>query len=129
MDILSRLFGARCNASYTSLNRCKHDARSSSKFTYRTLPCAQLNPNHGLPSARDMHNWISANDLPALDGPAINILWPSRRIPSIKLGASSGILSQSASKSSGSGKSSLTVAIHSSHSLNDSLPIFVAIKN
>ena len=117
MEILLILFGTWSRAVYTSLKRCKQLARSSSKFTYKTFPCVHGNPNHSRPSAMDIQRLINAKDLPALEGPAINILWPSRSTPSINGGAKSGILSQIESSSSGSGRSSFTDAIHSSHSL------------
>ena len=76
-----------------------------------------------------MHSSICRKDFPALDGPARSILWPLRRTPSIRQGDSSGRLSQTSASGSGSGRSSLTLSIHSCHSLHDALPMLVSIRN
>ena len=96
---------------------------------YRTLPCAQSHLlSHLQPSAIAIVNSINANDLPALDGPAISILWPCLSTSLIKHGANSGRLLQSSSRLSGSGKSSLIDSMYSTQSFQDSLPMLVAIR-
>src|SRR5699024_7372022 len=104
-------------------------ALSNSKLTYNTLPFVQLKPIHFFPSAIAIDRPINANDLPALEGPAINILCPCRNTPSINGGAKSGISSQKSVELSGSGKSSLISSIHSSQSSQLLLPMFVSIMN
>ena len=114
---------------YTSLNLCKQLALSSSKFTYNTRPCAHSQLSHFLPSAMAMAISISAKLFPALEGPAISILWPCLSTPLINSGAKSGMSSQKSSKFSGSGKSSFKSSIYSNHSSQLCLPMLVSIKN
>ena len=124
-----RCSGGSPIAWYTSLKRCRQLARSSSRFTYSTRPCAHCQESHLRPSAMAIHNSISRKDLPALEGPAISILWPWRSTPSIRHGASSGICSHTSPRPSGSGRSSLTLSIHSFHSSQLPFPMLVSTKN
>ena len=124
-----RLSGVKPIASYTSLKRCRQLARSSSRLTYMTRPCAQFHCSHFFPSAMAIHSSICRNDFPALDGPEMSILWPFLRIPSIRHGDSSGRLSHTLSSPSGSGRSSLTPSIHSYHSFQDCFPMLVSTMN
>lgn len=66
---------------------------------------------------------MSANDLPALDGPARSILCPWRSTPSMSGGASSGMSSHVRSSVSGSGRSSFCSSSHSRQSFQLARPI------
>ena len=114
---------------YTSLKRCRQLALSSSRLTYITLPCAPFQESHFFPSAMATQSSICKKDFPAFDGPAISILCPFLKTPSIKHGASSGRLSHTLSSPSGSGRSSLTPSIHSYHSFQDAFPMLVSTRN
>ena len=74
MSILDRWRGSQPSLSYTSRKRCRQDARSSSRLTYSTRPCAHEKPSQSRPSASAITSSIRPNDLPALDGPASSIL-------------------------------------------------------
>ena len=129
MSMLPRCSGFQPRQPYTSLKRCRQEARSSSRLTYSTLPCAQSKPSQLLPSAIAMVSSISANDLPALDGPASSILCPCRSTPPMSAGASGGISSQTALMLSGSGKSSVALSMNSRHSAKSALPMLVSMRN
>ena len=116
-------------AVYTSLKRCRQLARSSSRLTYSTFPCAQSHFGHFFPSAIATHNSICKKDFPAFDGPAISILCPFLRMPSIRHGERSGRLSHTSPRPSGSGRSSLIPSIHSYHSFQDAFPMLVSTRN
>ena len=66
---------------------------------------------------------MSANDLPALDGPARSILCPWRSTPSMSGGASSGMSSHVAASVSGSGRSSFCSSSHSRHAFQLGWPM------
>ena len=129
ISMFFKLSGLYPKSLYTSAKRCKHEALSSSRFMYSTLPLAHWKPSHFLPSAIAIVSSMSAKDLPALLGPASNILWPCLSTLSIKQSASGGISPHMFVSSSGSGRSSFTPSIHSYHSFQLLLPKFVAIKN
>ena len=129
MSMFPRLLGVHPNASYTSRKRCRQLARSSSRFTYITRPWAHCQSIHFFPSAIAMHSSIWRKDFPALDGPAISILCPFLSTLSIRHGDSSGILSHTLSRPSGSGRSSLMPSIHSCHSSQLRFPMLVSTRN
>ena len=129
MSILLILSASHPSASYTSLKRCKQLGRSNSKFTYKTRPLAHCQPSHFRPSAMAIQSSIKQKLFPALDGPANNSLCPILSTLSINGGASSGRLSQTSAKLSGSGKLSFIPSIHSFHSAQSFLPMLVSIIN
>ena len=127
MSMFFRCSGGRPMAVYTSLKRCRQEARSSSRLMYSTLPWAQENwPSHGLPSAMAMHSSMRAKLLPALLGPARSILCPLRSTPKMSGSASGGRCSQSAARFSVSGRSSVSASSQSTHSSQQLLPKLVS---
>ncbi len=128
ISILVMFSGFHFSAWYTSLNRWRQLARSSSRLTYSTRPLAHSQPSHFPPSAIAIHSSASRYDFPALEGPAISILWPFLSTFSIKHGASSGMLSQASARFSGSGSPSYSFSIHDTHSSQLLLPMFTAIR-
>ena len=127
MSMFRRFCGGRPRAVYTSLKRCRQEARSSSRLMYSTLPCAQENrPSQGVPSAMAMHSSMRAKLLPALLGPASSILWPLRSTPVMRASASGGRLSQSSARLSVSGSSSVSASSQSRHSSQQDFPMFVS---